>query len=101
MDKDPLLFIDSAQDGEFNTNSQKTFDSRKQNIKEYTFDKTLSRLLRFKQSGRLIICEFITKEEIYEGELIDYNNKKFIIFTGNKEVEIDINELIDLTILKV
>lgn len=100
MEKDPLLYIDSAKNIDYKNPNQKNYDSRNSKPKK-KFDETLTRLERYKSSGRLIICEFKTKNEIIEGELIRYKDNNFLIYTGNEEKIININDLEDLTILKV
>lgn len=97
---EPLLFIDSVQDKNDNTSNQEVYDSRIKTRKNVCKHRLLDieAMLYYRIH---VLAEVYTKDNIYEGVVLEVNEKGLRLQMDSKNILILIDDIENINILKL
>lgn len=98
---DPTLFVNSVTDKKDSNENQCVFDSRNKPVRKkvarYRLE-DINAMLLYKIN---ILCEIRTKQRVLEGVVSYVDDKYLQLIIDNKKINIDIDEIEDINILKL
>ena len=99
MGNDQLLFIQTVEDKKANTSNQEYFDSRVSTKKKHCKYRLedIKAMLFYRIN---ILAEITTKNDVFEGVVVDVFSDGIIMQINNKNVTIPLIDVIEINILK-